>query len=121
MHKFKMNATKPELQLMQYRMDVNTSPFDVALAELTRRNASSPVPLLEYDDGEVYAMEQMATAAGIAALKPNRTLFADLVSQSLLPQPFIGTVGLVPSGGARLTFSVPTPCALVLRLGKKVL
>ena len=64
---------------MQYRMDVNTSPFDVALAELTRRNASSPVPLLEYDDGEVYAMEQMAMAAGIAALKPNRTLFADLV------------------------------------------
>ena len=114
-------ATLPGLRIEEYRMNSSVSPFDVALAELTRQNATSSVPLLQWNDGEVYGMGQMATAAGVAALAPNRTAFEALQVKSLLPQPFDGTTAAMPSnGGVRLSFTMVTPCALVLQLGRKV-
>jgi hypothetical protein len=98
--------------------DANSSIFDVALAELSRQNGSSPLPLLRWDDGEVYSMHAMATSAGLIALKPNISTFEAMQTRSLLPQPFRGTVVASASGGVWLSVEVATPCALVVAIGK---
>jgi hypothetical protein len=105
------------MQLHEFRMDASASPFDVALAELTRQNSSASESLLKWDDGEVYSMSQMATPAGLTALKPNISEFEAMQAESLLPQLFRGTA-TTTGGGLRLSFAIATPCALVVRLRK---
>jgi hypothetical protein len=101
--------------------DSKSSIFDVSLSELSRQNGSSPVPLLKWDDGEVYPMRDMVTSAGLAALKPNISAFEAMQTKSLLPQPFRGTAVAGAGGGVRLSVEVATPCALVVRLTRKQL
>jgi len=81
------------------------------------------VPLLKWDDGEVYAMRDMATSAGLAALKPNISAFEAMQTKSLLPQHFRGSVRAAGelNGGVRLSVEVATPCALVVHLTRKQL
>jgi hypothetical protein len=104
--------------------DSKSSIYDVALAELSRQNGSSPVPLLKWDDGEVYPMRDMATSAGLAALKPNISAFEAMQTKSLLPQPFrkgsVRAAGEL-NDGVWLSVEVATPCALVVHLTRKQL
>ena len=81
------------------------------------------MPLLKWDDGEVYAMRDMATSAGLAALKPNISAFEAMQTKSLLPQHFRGSVRAAGelNDGVWLSVEVATPCALVVHLTRKQL
>ena len=68
-------------------------------------------------------MRDMATSAGLAALKPNISAFEAMQTKSLLPQHFRGSVRAAGelNGGVRLSVEVATPCALVVHLTRKQL
>jgi hypothetical protein len=111
-------APLADLELHEFRLDAATSLYDVALAELQRQNATATEALLKWDDGEVYPLPQMATPAGLKALQANQSAFEAMQAASLLPQAFSGKAAAA-SGGVRLSLTMDTPCALVVRLRQR--
>ena len=80
--------------------------------------ATATESLLKWDDGEVYPLSQMATPAGLKALQANQSAFEAMQAASLLPQAFSGKAAAA-SGGVRLSLTMDTPCALVVRLRQR--
>lgn len=105
------NAAPANLTVQQWKMDAAASPFDAALAQLQKLNAT------KWSDDEVYGFSAMGTASGLESLRANKTAYQAMQAASLLPQKFEGLVTADATGTLSLDIeSVLSPSALVLRI-----
>ena len=105
-------AGRANLTVQQWEMDAAASPYDAALAQLQKLNAT------QWPDDEVYGFEAMSTAAGLKSLRANNTAYQAMQAASMLPQAFVGLVTADAAAGTLSLdiASVLSPSVLVLRV-----